>query len=528
MPRQLTTIGCADLGIGRGRLDFEDRAGLFDGHPLGWQTLASTALPQRGLEMHKLQRRDTEHRGDPQQQRARSALQIRPLDGGAHLDLEEDPQQVRSSGTRPPQGHDCCGQLELRRFAAGEVLDGRSDLDRIEPELVHHGTRRTDFAFGNPPIGLGDMAHDFKGAAEKCGCRPFGAAFQGAAAGRVVLGVDDVTGQCPKGRARRPADQQPNEATHEFAGPLHVPILPGLMRDPPPLHTSSLRSLCRLHSGKVRDLYEVDADTMLIVTTDRLSAFDVVLPDPIPRKGWVLTEISKFWFAATRPIIPNHLTGLDPSTLGLQPDEREQIAGRALLVRRLQALPLEAVVRGYLIGSGWKDYQRTGRVCDIALPSGLQQAERLPTPLFTPASKAPAGEHDENIAFAAVESLIGPTLAAQVRDVSMALYRHAAAHALARGIIIADTKFEFGIDAAGRLTLIDEALTPDSSRFWPADTYRTGVSPPSFDKQFVRDHLETLDWNKRAPGPRLPATVIARTSELYVEALRRLTGPATR
>ena len=291
------------------------------------------------------------------------------------------------------------------------------------------------------------------------------------------------------------------------------------------VHTTALRHMRRLHTGKVRDIYEIDAGHMLIVTTDRLSAFDVVLPDPIPRKGHVLTEISEFWFRHTTNIVPNQLTTVSLDTLPLDPDERAMLEGRAIIVKRLKALPIEAVVRGYLIGSGWKDYQRTGAVCGIALPKGLQLAERLPQPLFTPASKAPAGQHDENISFADVEALVGPTLAAQVRDTSLALYDFAAAHAHQRGIIIADTKFEFGVDEAGRLVLIDEVLTPDSSRFWPADTYRVGISPPSFDKQFVRDYLETLDWDKKAPGPSLPPEIITKTSEKYREALTRLTGP---
>jgi phosphoribosylaminoimidazole-succinocarboxamide synthase len=295
----------------------------------------------------------------------------------------------------------------------------------------------------------------------------------------------------------------------------------------PTVHTTALRHLRRLHTGKVRDIYEVDQDHMLIVTTDRLSAFDVVLPDPIPHKGRVLTEISDFWFRRTSHLVPNQLSGMGLEGLRLDPDERAMLAGRAVVVKRLRALPVEAVVRGYLIGSGWKDYQRTGAVCGHVLPVGLAQAARLPAPIFTPASKAPAGQHDENIDHAEVERLVGAPLAAQVRDTALALYGFAAAHALARGIIIADTKFEFGVDAAGRLTLIDEVITPDSSRFWPADTWRTGISPPSFDKQFVRDYLETLDWDKTAPGPRLPEDIIRRTSEKYLEALRRLTGPAS-
>jgi phosphoribosylaminoimidazole-succinocarboxamide synthase len=292
----------------------------------------------------------------------------------------------------------------------------------------------------------------------------------------------------------------------------------------PIVYRTELRGLTRLHEGKVRDIYALDDESLLIVTTDRLSAFDVVLPDPIPDKGVVLNSISNFWFARTRHLVPNHLTGRESAEVVRGAHERALLAGRAVIVRRLKALPLEAVVRGYLIGSGWKDYRSSGRLCGIALPPGLELAARLPEPLFTPATKARPGAHDENIPFGEVAALIGPELAAAVRDTALALYRFAAAHALERGIIIADTKFEFGIDAGGTLTLIDEVLTPDSSRFWPADTYRVGESPPSFDKQFVRDYLETLDWNKRAPGPRLPAEVIAATADKYREALARLTS----
>ena len=292
----------------------------------------------------------------------------------------------------------------------------------------------------------------------------------------------------------------------------------------PPMHESDLPGLRRLHQGKVRDIYAVDDRHMLIVTTDRLSAFDVVLPDPIPGKGQVLTRISNFWFERTRHIVPNHLADCPLERAVTDARQRALVADRAVVVRRLDALPVEAVVRGYLIGSGWKDYGRTGEVCGIRLPPGLKLADRLPQPIFTPSTKAARGQHDENVIFAEIEARIGASLAAQVRDTALALYDFAAAHALARGIIIADTKFEFGVDESGRLTLIDEALTPDSSRFWPVDTYSPGSSPPSFDKQFVRDYLETLDWNKAPPAPHLPADVIRRTSEKYQEALRRLTA----
>ena len=293
---------------------------------------------------------------------------------------------------------------------------------------------------------------------------------------------------------------------------------------PATVFRTALTGLEKIHEGKVRDIYAVDAESMLIVTTDRLSAFDVVLPDPIPNKGRVLHQISNFWFGRTRQIVPNHLTTRSLESVIKDPSELAALEGRAGIVRRLQALPVEAVVRGYLIGSGWKDYQASGKVCGIALPAGLRQAEKLAQPLFTPAYKAAAGEHDENISFEKVEELVGTPLAARVRDTAIALYKFAAEYALTRGIIIADTKFEFGVDAAGQLTLIDEVVTPDSSRFWPADTYKVGTSPASFDKQFVRDYLETLDWNKKAPGPRLPPNIIARTSEKYGEALARLAG----
>jgi phosphoribosylaminoimidazole-succinocarboxamide synthase len=291
----------------------------------------------------------------------------------------------------------------------------------------------------------------------------------------------------------------------------------------PTVHQTALRGLKKINEGKVRDIYEVDAQTLLIVTTDRLSAFDVVLPDPIPDKGRVLNQISNFWFDRTRHIVPNHLTGRPLDSAVADADERAMLEGRAVIVRRLEALPLEAVVRGYLIGSGWKDYQKTGAVCGIALPPGLRLAEKLPEPLFTPATKAAMGDHDENISFDQAARAVGAALAAKVRDTAIALYHFAAEHARQRGIIIADTKFEFGLDAQGQLTLMDEVITPDSSRFWPADTYVPGSSPPSFDKQFVRDYLETLDWNKAPPAPKLPPEIIERTSEKYREALARLT-----
>ena len=288
------------------------------------------------------------------------------------------------------------------------------------------------------------------------------------------------------------------------------------------LFESSIKSLPRLGKGKVRDIYAVGNDKMLIVASDRLSAFDVVLPDPIPDKGRVLNEMANFWFGKLGHVVPNQLTGIDPESV-VAPEEKGQVRGRSVVVKKLKPLPIEAVVRGYIIGSGWKDYQKSGKVCGIELPKGLQQAQKLPEPIFTPATKAETG-HDENISFAEVEKKIGKELAAKVRDVSIRLYKEASDYARTKGIIIADTKFEFGLDPQNQLVLIDEVLTADSSRFWPADSYQVGMSPPSYDKQFVRDYLESLTWDKTPPAPKLPEDVIARTSQKYRDALERLTG----
>jgi phosphoribosylaminoimidazole-succinocarboxamide synthase len=290
------------------------------------------------------------------------------------------------------------------------------------------------------------------------------------------------------------------------------------------LHESNLTSLKFLHRGKVRDLYEVDADHLLIVQTDRLSAFDVILPTPIPGKGKVLTAVSNFWFKKLAHVIPNHLSGIDPESVVKTEAEREQVRGRAFVTRKLKPLPIEAIVRGYLVGSGWKDYKKTGAVCGIQLPAGMQEAQKLPQPLFTPSTKAAVGDHDENISFEEAKKLLGADMAEQVKNATLALYTQAAEYALTRGIIIADTKFEFGTDASGKLYLIDEALTPDSSRFWPADQYQVGSNPPSFDKQFVRDWLESSGWNKQPPAPQVPADVLQKTADKYREAQRLLTG----
>ena len=287
---------------------------------------------------------------------------------------------------------------------------------------------------------------------------------------------------------------------------------------------SDIPQLNLLNRGKVRDIYEVGDQHLLIITTDRLSAFDVILPQPIPGKGEVLTRVSNFWFERTKNLIPNHLTDLPLDQVITDADQRAAIGDRAILVKRLKPLPVEAIVRGYIIGSGWKDYQKSGSVCGIELPAGLQMADQLPEPIYTPSTKAEAGEHDENVGFEDTVKLLGRELAEQVRDVSLQIYTQCAEYALEKGIIIADTKFEFGLDENDRLHLIDEVLTPDSSRFWPADQYQPGISPPSFDKQFVRDYLETLDWNKQAPAPELPQEIIQKTADKYREAETRLTG----
>ncbi len=290
-----------------------------------------------------------------------------------------------------------------------------------------------------------------------------------------------------------------------------------------PLFDSQIKSLPKLGRGKVRDIYAVGDDKMMILVSDRLSAFDVVLPDPIPDKGRVLTELADFWFKKLGHVVPNHLTGIDPESVVKGEDEKSQVRGRAIVVQKLKPLPVEAVVRGYIIGSGWKDYQASGKICGIELPKGLKQAQKLPEPIFTPATKAETG-HDENISFARMCEIVGKDVGQKVKDISIRLYKEASDFAATRGIIIADTKFEFGLNAKNEVVLIDEVLTADSSRFWPADQYQVGVSPPSYDKQFVRDYLETLDWDKTPPAPKLPPDVIARTSAKYREALEKLTG----
>jgi len=290
------------------------------------------------------------------------------------------------------------------------------------------------------------------------------------------------------------------------------------------LHTSHISNLKLRHKGKVRDIYDIDDEHMLIITSDRISAFDVIMPTPIPDKGTILNDVTRFWLKKLEHIIPNHLADISLDDIISDAQERKAVGKHAMVVKKLKALPVEAIVRGYIIGSGWKDYQKTGAICGINLPAGLQMADKLPEPIYTPSSKADVGAHDENIDFAATEKLLGTDLAKQVKDVSLQLYKTAAEYALQRGIIIADTKFEFGVDKDNQLVLIDEVLTPDSSRFWPADQYQPGSSPLSFDKQFVRDYLETLDWDKTPPGPELPQEIVDKTAEKYKEALQRLTA----
>jgi len=291
-----------------------------------------------------------------------------------------------------------------------------------------------------------------------------------------------------------------------------------------PLLQTSIQSLNRIHQGKVRDIYDIDADTMLLVSTDRLSAFDVILPTGITNKGAMLTQMANFWFEKLKDIVPNHLTGISPNSVVANQVEQAQLGSRAVVVKKLKALPIEAIVRGYLVGSGWKEYKTKGTVCGILLPAGLQEASKLPVPIFTPSSKAAIGEHDENITLQQCADLIGEDMASQVEKIAIALYTKAAEYAITRGIIIADTKFEFGLDKNGVLHVMDEVLTPDSSRFWPADSYVVGSNPPSYDKQFVRDWLESTGWNKKAPAPALPEDVAQKTSEKYMEAFERLTG----
>lgn len=291
------------------------------------------------------------------------------------------------------------------------------------------------------------------------------------------------------------------------------------------LHTSHISNLKLRHKGKVRDIYDIDDNHMLIITSDRISAFDVIMPTAIPEKGTILNDVTRFWLNKLEHIIPNHLADIPLSEIITDENERKAVSKHAMVVKKLKALPVEAIVRGYIIGSGWKDYQKTGAICGINLPENLQLADKLPEPIYTPSSKADVGDHDENIDYAATEKLLGADMAKQVKDVSLKLYKAAAEYALERGIIIADTKFEFGVDGNNQLVLIDEVLTPDSSRFWPADQYKPGSSPMSFDKQFVRDYLETLDWNKTSPGPELPQDIADKTAEKYKEALERLTKP---
>ncbi len=546
MAVQLPAVGLDDLLIARARGRLEHAIGLLEraacrsaGAARLTRAKAAALDAQHRLDVSQLEGRDTERRGDPSHEGPHRALQVVAGERGAHLDLEVHAQQVGPAAAGAPESGEFAAEVESGELAGGEAGDRLAHLRDIEAQLAHDGARGGDFQLRHAAVGLGEIAHDSEGGAEEAlANRSDVFAREQPRLQPVAVLIELMTEQHTEHGPDRTERDRTQQAAGEFADPFHSHGLASGPKDvagskgrystkrmpAPVVYRSELTGLTRIHEGKVRDIYAVDDDTLLIVTTDRLSAFDVVLPDPIPDKGRVLNGISNFWFARTRHLVPNHLTGREPAQVVSDEGERALLAGRAVIVRRLKALPIEAVVRGYLIGSGWKDYQASGRVSGIALPAGLQLAGRLPQPLFTPATKAQPGAHDENIGFEAMAALIGPELAAAVRDAALALYGFAAEHARSRGIIIADTKFEFGVDSHGRLTLIDEVLTPDSSRFWPADSYRTGVSPPSFDKQFVRDYLETLDWNKQAPGPKLPPEIIARTSDKYREALARLTA----
>jgi phosphoribosylaminoimidazole-succinocarboxamide synthase len=439
-------------------------------------------------------------------------------------------QQVRPVFAHPGQLAQRGLQVVVRILAAREMLDGRVDLRAIELHVVHDLARGGNLRLGDAAVGLGHVPHDFVGRPEDAHADLERLGRAGRPAPRldahVVEMADDHADQQAPGAATK--QHETEQRADDFSGharPL-IRCMADMLHDTasPPVHTTSLHGLKKIHTGKVRDIYEIDAGSMLIVTTDRLSAFDVVMPDPIPDKGRVLNSISNFWFSRTGHIVPNHLTGRNIAEVVSDPAQRALLADRAVIVKRLKTVPLEAVVRGYVIGSGWKDYQKSGAISGIKLPAGLKQAAKLPQTLFTPSTKAAIGDKDETISFEQAAQLVGADVAARVRDTAIALYEFAAQYARERGIIIADTKFEFAQGDDGKLVLIDEVLTPDSSRFWPADTYREGTSPPSFDKQFVRDYLETLDWNKKAPGPKLPPDIIAKTRDKYLEALKRLTA----
>jgi phosphoribosylaminoimidazole-succinocarboxamide synthase len=428
-------------------------------------------------------------------------------------------------------------------LTARKTVDRCADLLRLEAHRMHNSPRYTYLLLRDATIHFREVAHHFETDLEEellCALR--------AAELRAEALIELMTQQCAEHRAERSSHGKSKHRTYRLPEPMHAVasaqpvsvrrvgcratvfafiILCSCQRQMQsmepgePLFESNLTGLRLAARGKVRDIYELDSQRLLIVATDRISAFDVVLPNPIPGKGVVLTGISQFWFARLQHVIPNHLTGIDPTSVVAEADV-PVVDRRSVVVQKLKPLPVEAVVRGYLIGSGWKDYCATGKVSGVALPAGMELAEELPEPIFTPSTKARPGAHDENISVAEVESLIGPELTTRIADVSLRLYAEARSYAAERGIIIADTKFEFGINDDGELRLIDEVFTPDSSRFWPADEYRRGASPPSFDKQYVRDYLESMEWDKRPPAPELPAVVIKRTEEKYKEAYRRM------
>jgi phosphoribosylaminoimidazole-succinocarboxamide synthase len=545
-----TAIAELDLPVRRRGLQTQSLVGLrqFLVGPTAAHALAKTALrPQHRLELGELYPADPETTGNTPQELAFARLDGPFTQRQIHLDFQKRSHEVGLMPAGATQHAHLLVNVETRLLAAREQRDGLADGLRPQAHAVHHRPGYLDLLFRHAPVGFRYVPHNQEGGLEEHLLTVQAAKIAAVLAQPLAreAAVELVPQQGADDGADVTAGQETEQAPAHFAQPavqgssrpsrgrrsgakmavfFTGPIGGKNMTEA--LYESRVSGLSRISQGKVRDIYAVDEDHLLIVTTDRLSAFDVVLPDPIPGKGEVLTRLSEFWFARTAHIVPNHLAALRLEDIVPNPTERAMLGGRAMICRHLQPLPIEAVVRGYLIGSGWKDYRATGQVCGIALPAGLAQAQQLPQPIFTPATKAAIGDHDENISFEQAAELVGRALAERVRDLAIRIYQEGAAYAAERGIIIADTKFEFGLDAAGKLYLIDEVLTPDSSRFWPASDYATGISPPSFDKQYVRDYLETLDWNKKAPGPRLPAEVIRRTSEKYRQALELLTAYA--
>ncbi len=530
---------------------------------LAGKSAAKAALcTQYCFQVRQLHSPDPKQIGNPPEQLALAGRYASFTQGECHLYFQKGPNQLRLITAGLPQLHDLLIDIDIRSFSGREELNGTRHVFRAQSHLVHYGASGLNFLLRDPSISLGQVPHDQKSSFEKdfltntARINPGAPLFSTSAKASqttIELMAEQYT-DCDADQmvCRKVAEN----AAANFSDPVHQQVrnigavekilfIIGSARArigafcrapstvpmseiqmPNALYESRLTALTRVSQGKVRDIYSIDEHHLLIVTSDRISAFDVILPDPIPGKGEVLSDLSNFWFAKTTDIIDNHLADLSLDAVIPNLEERQTVASRATVVRRLNPLPIEAVVRGYLIGSGWKDYQASGKVCGIQLPDGLPLAAQLPEPIFTPATKAEIGEHDENISFAQVEDLIGRELAGRVQQLALEIYSLGAKYAAERGIIVADTKFEFGLDDGGKLYLIDEVLTPDSSRFWPASEYRIGISPPSFDKQFVRDYLESLDWNKKAPGPNLPTDIIEKTGEKYRLARTLLTAPS--